>query len=259
MLLAVDLGNTNITFGLYRQSELVACFRAETKLDLNVDDYGALLSETLARSSLRGGEVEASIISSVVPALTDVLSAAISKCCAHLDQGQPLVVGRSVHVDMPVRYDNPAELGSDRLVNAVAGYHAVRNAVIVVDFGTATKFDCVSAAGEYLGGAIAPGIRVSLDALLQQTAKLRSIELEPPRHSIGGSTIESMQSGLIYGHAALVDGLVDRLRNELGSNAAVIGTGGLASLVAPHTRVIEHVDEHLTLEGLRLVYRRTES
>jgi type III pantothenate kinase len=252
MLLAVDIGNTNVVFGLYDGAELMHTFRASTSRTRTEDEYGVLLQQLLTLRGVNPKSIEAAIIASVVPPLTDVMSDAIR----HAFTREPLVVGPGLRTGISVLYDNPRDVGADRIVNAVAAFERVRGGVIVVDFGTATTFDCISPKGEYLGGVIVPGILVSLDGLLARAAKLTRIEIAEPPHVIGRNTTHALQSGIINGYAALVDGLVERIEAELDFDCKVIATGGLSSLVARHTRKVGTVDENLTLEGLRLLFER---
>ena len=255
MLLAVDIGNTNIVFGLYEGAELNHVFRVATVRSRTVDEYSVLLRQLLGLRDLSPGQVTASIVASVVPPLTDVLTSAIRQSVAR----EPLVVGPGMKTGMAVLYENPREVGADRIVNAVAAFERVKAGVIVVDFGTATTFDCISPKGEYLGGVIVPGVQVSLDALLARAAKLSRIELTEPPRVLGKNTTHALQSGIVHGYAALVDGLVRKLRAELGFDCEVIATGGFAPLVIKHTDAVERVEQNLTLEGLRLLYERSSS
>ncbi len=197
-------------------------------------------------------KVDAGIIASVVPSLTDVMVDVVRRAFAR----EPLVVGPKIRSGMPILYESPRDVGADRIVNAVAAYDQVKGGVIVVDFGTATTFDCVSDKGEYLGGVIAPGIQISADALFARAAKLHRVEIAKPPRTIGKNPVQSMQSGIVFGYAGLVDGVVARIKAELGYPCAVIGTGGLAPLIARETASIERVDDALTLHGLRLLYER---
>jgi type III pantothenate kinase len=216
------------------------------------DEYGVLLHQMMTLHGLPHGRVESAILASVVPPLTDVMSGAIR----HAFGREPLVVGPGLKTGISVVYDNPRDVGADRIVNAVAAYDKVRGAVIVVDFGTATTFDCVSAKPEYLGGVIVPGIQVSLDGLLGHAAKLTRVEIAETPHVIGQNTTHAIQSGVINGYASLVDGLVDKIIAELGYSCAIIATGGLAPLIAKHTKSLKVVDENLTLDGLRILHEK---
>ena len=252
MLITIDVGNTSITFGLFKAEKLAHQFRCQSVRERTSDEYAVLLRQMLALQNVEAERVDAGIIASVVPPLTDVMVETVRRAFAR----EPLVVGRNVRSGMSILYENPRDVGADRVVNAVAAYDAAKGAVIVVDFGTATTFDCISEKGEYLGGAIAPGIQISADALFTRAAKLHPVDMAIPSRVIGKNLPQSMQSGIVYGHAGLVDGVVARIKTELGGTCLVIGTGGLARLIAPLTKAIDRVDESLTLQGLRLVYQR---
>jgi type III pantothenate kinase len=252
MLLTVDVGNTNIAFGLFEGKELVHQFRTESSRSRTADEYTVLVHQMILLRKVDPQKVEAAIVASVVPVLT-------AQMIDLVRQGfnvEPLVVGPGFDTGMPILYENPREVGADRIVNAVAAYEQVKGGAIVVDFGTATTFDCITPKGEYLGGCITPGIQISAEALFQAASKLHRVELVAPEKVVGRTSSHSMQSGIVYGYAGLVDGLVDRLKNELGYPCAVIATGGLARLIASQTRTIDRVDDSLTLEGLRLLYDR---
>lgn len=252
MLLAVDIGNTNVVFGLYDGDTLAHTFRAATVHTRTEDEYAVLLLQLLSLHELSPKAVDAAIVASVVPPLTDVMADAIRRAFAR----EPVLVGPGLKTGIPVLYENPREVGADRIVNAVAAFERVHGPVIVVDFGTATTFDCISPKGEYLGGVIVPGLRVSLDGLLEHAAKLSRIELAAPPRVLGRNTTHALQSGLIIGHAAMVDGMIERLEAELGYESAVIGTGGLGKLIGKHTKRLETVDVNLTLDGLRILHAR---
>ncbi len=252
MLLAIDVGNTNITIGLFDGDVLVDSFRCESSRTKTADEYAVLLHQLLGLRRSRGRSVTASILASVVPVLTQVVGEAVRRGFGR----DPLVVGPGIKTGMPILYENPREVGADRIVNAVAAFEEARGGAIVVDFGTAITFDCISPRGEYLGGCITPGIRVSAEALTRAASRLPRVDLVAPGRVVGRSSAASMQSGIVYGYAALVDGLVGRLEGELGFPCLVLATGGHAGLVAPHTSRIVRVDDALTLRGLRLVHAR---
>jgi type III pantothenate kinase len=252
MLLVVDVGNTNTVLGLYDDERLVHDFRIETAMGRTSDEYHVLLLNLLELAGVKRAEVRASILASVVPSLNDTIIEAVDRAFDH----EIMVVGPGIKTGMPVLYENPREVGADRIVNAVAAFERVKGAAIVVDFGTATTFDCISQKGEYLGGAIAPGVQISADALFSRAAKLPRSEIARPPRAIGRNTVHSMQAGIVFGYVGLVDGLVRRLTSEMDTGVTVIATGGLASLIEPESETIDEVDEFLTLEGLRLIYLR---
>ena len=252
MLLAIDVGNTQTHVGTFRGSQLVEQWRFATVREATADEVASLLVGLLALRGLSLADIDGAIVSSVVPQLThqyEVLSDRYLR-------GALLVVGPEVRTGMPIRIDNPRELGTDRLVNAIAAYERFGSACIVVDFGTSTNYDAVSADGELLGVVLAPGIETSMEALSERAAKLPKVDFEAPAEVIGRSTITALQSGLIYGTAGQVDGIVARMREELGVDAAAIGTGGLASGIVPFCQELSEVDDELTLTGLRLVHER---
>ena len=252
MLLAVDIGNTNITLGVWEKAKLLHTFRLASISARTADEYAILLQQMLARLRIAEATIAGAIIASVVPSLTDTIVNAIRTACAR----DPLIVGPGLKTGMPVLCENPREIGADRIVNAVAAYERVRQAVIVVDYGTATTFDCVSTAGEYLGGVIVPGIVVSLDGLFARAARLSHVELVAPPRVLGRNTSQALQSGVVFGNASLTDGLVRRLRAEMGCECRAIATGGLAPLVTKHCETIESFEPDLTLRGLQLLYER---
>ena len=252
MLLVVDVGNTHTVLGLYDGERLVHDFRIETAKGRTSDEYHVLLLTLLELAGVGRTDVRASILASVVPSFNDTVIDAVDRAFDH----EIMVVGPGIKTGMPVLYENPREVGADRIVNAVAAFERVKGAAIVVDFGTATTFDCISKKGEYLGGAIAPGMQISASALFARAAKLPRSEIAKPPRAIGRNTVHSMQSGIVFGYVGLVDGLVQRLESEMGNPATVIATGGLAGLIEPESETIDEVDEFLTLEGLRLIYLR---
>lgn len=257
-LFCVDIGNTNVVMGLYEGEALVTHWRIATQHQKMADEYAMLILDLFERAAQDPAAVEGVIISSVVPPLTGIFE----KLSGRYFRQTPLLVDGETEIGMRILYDNPQEVGADRLVNAVAAYRRYGGPACVVDFGTATTFDALSAGGDYLGGAIAPGIGIAAEALFQRTAKLPRIDLVRPPTVIGKNTVHSMQSGMLFGYVGLVEGVVARFRTELGPEMKVIATGGLASLVAAETAVIEAVEPWLTLDGLRLIWemnRGTES
>lgn len=282
MLLAVDIGNTNIVFGVFDGPNLLVHFRMETRKTRTEDEYAAYLSSLFALHGLPfcagpktaqpsahqenqgsltpisrrplGQGISAGILATVVPPLLN----AFVRLFQRYFELEPVVVGPGSKTGMPILYENPREVGADRIINAVAAYERFRSGCLVVDFGTATTFDVVTPKGEYLGGAIAPGIGISADALFHAAAKLPRVELVRPRSVIGRNTVHSMQAGLVFGYVGLVDGVVDRMRAEVDFPLRVIATGGLAGLFAKDSRTIEETDEFLTLTGLQMIYDREQ-
>ena len=252
MLLVVDVGNTHTVLGLYDGERLVHDFRIQTAQGRTSDEHHVLLLNLLELAGVKRSDVRASILASVVPSFNDTVIDAVDRAFDH----EIMIVGPGIKTGMPVLYENPREVGADRIVNAVAAFERVGGAAIVVDFGTAMTFDCISNKGEYLGGAIAPGMQISANALFSRAAKLPRSEIARPPRAIGRNTVHSMQAGIVFGYVALVDGLVRRLTSEMDTELTVIATGGLAALIEPESETIDEVDEFLTLEGLRLIYLR---
>ena len=252
LLLAIDVGNTNTVLGLYRGAELVDHLRIESRRNSTTDEYSALLHMLLHQRGLGFADIEQAVIGSVVPPLTTVFD----EVCRRGIGRPPVIIGPGTRTGMPIQVDNPREVGADRIVNAIGAYERFRTACLVVDFGTATTIDVVNTKGHYLGGVIVPGIGISADALFARAAKLPRVEVQVPPGVIGKTTVQAIQSGLVYGYVGLVEGLVERLRVALGEPARVVATGGLAPLIARETTCIEEVLEFLTLDGLRLVYER---
>ena len=264
MLLVLDVGNTNTVLGVFAKAAcdgtgesrdyelMVANWRVATIATQTVDEYGVLFRNLFAMDKIEVQGVHGIIISSVVPPVDSTLR----HVCERYFNTKPLFIEPGVKTGMPVLYDNPAEVGADRIVNSVAAFEKFGGPCIVVDFGTATTFDCVSAKGEYLGGVISPGIGISADALFEKTARLPRVAIRKPARVIGSNTVGSLQSGLYYGYLGLVDGILQRLLEEMGEETTVVATGGLASLIGKGSKYIKHVDDLLTLDGLRLIWER---
>lgn len=252
MLLAIDVGNTNIVIGIYDGEKLAHSWRASTRREKTADEFGILLKELFDFEGLTFNQVTAIVLASVVPPLDSAFRLVGEKYFGL----QPLVVGHHIDLGIRILFDSPEQVGADRIVNAIAAFHRYGGPVIVVDFGTATTFDAISKDGDYLGGAIAPGIGISTEALFRYAAKLPRIDLVRPDKAIGRNTVAGMQSGIVFGYAGQVDAMVHRFRLELGQEARVVATGGLAELIAPESSSVQFVDPLLTLEGLRLVWKR---
>jgi type III pantothenate kinase len=251
-LLAVDVGNTNTVLGMFCDGELISHYRIQTIGGRTSDEYAVTLRSLLELDGLALAMVNGGIIASVVPPAVFALQSFFKKYCG----GAALVVGPGIKTGMPILYENPREVGADRIVNAVAAFEQFDEGCIVVDFGTATTWDVVTPKGEYLGGVIAPGIQISAEALYEHAAKLPRVELARPGKVVARNTIASMQAGLVYGYAGMVDALVDRIRAEIEFPARCLATGGLAPLISKETRTIETTDELLTLKGLKILYDR---
>ncbi len=250
MLLAIDIGNTEITLGVFEGEELRATWHLATRIHRVADEYAALMMNLLQHQNMKLQDIKEIAICCVVPPLL----AAFVDMCRRYFSVTPLVVGAGVKTGVRIRMDNPREVGADRIVNAAAAHHLYGGPVIITDFGTATTFDVVSKDGDYLGGAIAPGVGIAAESLFIRAAMLPRVELVHPRHVIGSNTTSAMQSGIIYGYIGLVEGIVSRIQQELGEKTKVVATGGYAELIANETSVIDTVNPDITLIGLRLIY-----
>lgn len=252
LIFVMDVGNTNTVIGIYKGEQLMQDWRLGTVKARTTDEYGVMIKDLFNFSKFRTEDIEGVIISCVVPPMVNMLEE-LSRKYFHIEA---LFVGPGIKTGMPLLLDNPREVGADRIVNAVAAYEKWKRELIVVDFGTATTFDYITAKGEYAGGVIAPGLSISAEALFREASKLPRVDLHKPDTVIGKNTIHSMQSGIIFGYAGLVDYIVARMKKELNSSPKVVATGGLAKLIAPETESIEEIDEFLTLEGLKIIYYR---
>jgi type III pantothenate kinase len=250
MLLAIDVGNSNIVVGVFDGEELVADFRLRTEAHATGDELGLTMTGLLRSRDVDPAGIDGVVVSSVVPILSRSIDD-LSRTFFGLD---PMIVGPGVRTGMRILYDDPRQVGADRIVNAIAAFRRYGGPAVLVDFGTATTFDAISGQGEYLGGAIAPGMLISLEALVARAAKLSRVDLVAPPSVIGRTTTASMQAGLVFGYVGLIEGLVGRMSRELGPDTRVIGTGGIAELIASQTDCIEVVDQRLTLDGLRLIH-----
>ena len=251
MLLVVDIGNTHTVIGVFDGEKLKIDWRINSDKKKTADEYGVLLQSIFHASGFGLDDFQAVIIASVVPPLLQTFQ---DFCEKYLGL-TPIIVGPQINTGMPILIDNPSEVGADRIVNGMAAYHQVRQACVVVDFGTATTFDCISSSGEYMGGVIMPGIGISVEALFQMTSKLPRVEIARPKAVIGKNTVDCMQSGIFFGYVGMVDGMVERIAGEMGKEVFVIATGGLAEQIGAESKRIQKVDQLLTLKGLQLLYK----
>ena len=258
MLLAIDVGNTNIVLGVFDGERLVRSWRLQTARERTADELGLLVDALFAHDKIDRSKIQGIVLGSVVPPLTTTTRAMVERYFGV----RALTIGPDIQTGMPILIENPPELGADRIVNGIAAYErfgkAAGRPLVVVDFGTATTLDAVTVKGEYLGGAICPGVQISADALFQRAARLPRIDVKKPVSAIGRTTVSAMESGLFFGYVGMVEGLVQRMDKELGGNSLCVATGGLAEVIAPETPLIRHVDPDLTLQGLRIVWERNQ-
>lgn len=252
MILVLDVGNTNIVLGVYEKDELKHYWRIATNRNSTEDEYGLLIKSLFEHEGTSCQDIKGIIISSVVPPIMN----ALERMCTKYFGIEPLIVGPGIKTGLNIKYENPKEVGADRIVNAVAAIHAYGSPLIIIDFGTATTYCFIDEQGRYMGGAIAPGINISTEALYTKAAKLPRIEIVPPSNIVGKNTIEAMQSGIIYGYVGQVEGIVSRMKAQAKKQSKVIATGGLANLIAQEAKIIDIVDPLLTLKGLHLIYKR---
>ncbi len=254
MLLVIDVGNTNTVIGLHQDSGWAGIWRIRTIRDATGDEFRMILTSLATMDGLPDLNISGAIISCVVPTVTS----ALQDLCHKLLNVKPLFVGPGIKTGMPIRYDNPREVGADRIVNAVAAYEKYKSQLIAVDFGTATTFDYINSAGEYEGGVIAPGVRISAEALFHRASKLFRVELIAPSKVIAKDTASAIQSGIMFGYASMVDGILERMFNELGERPTVVGTGGLAGVISAESKLLNDIDQDLTMEGLKILYHRNK-
>lgn len=255
MLLVVDVGNTNIVLGVYKNSELQNSFRIGTNISTTSDEYGAVISQLFLIDNIKMSDIKDVIISSVVP---DVMHSLENFVIKYIKK-TPMIIGPGIKTGMNIKYENPSQVGADRIVNAVAGYEKYGGPLILIDFGTATTFCYINEKGEYIGGSITPGIKISSEALFQRASKLHKVELLKPRSVIGKNTTAAMQSGIFYGYVGLVDNIVEKMMQESGEeNIKVVATGGLAGLIISETKNVKIIDKNLTLDGLRIIYEKNK-
>ncbi len=255
MLLVIDVGNTNAVLGMYDGQNLIRNWRITTDKSRTVDEYAIVIDHLFRLSRVEFSDIRDVIISCVVPPVLNTFE----RLCRRYFKKSPYIVGPGIKTGMPILYDNPKEVGADRIVNAVAAFEKYRRSLIVVDFGTATTFDFISERGQYLGGAIAPGVSIAAEALFERASKLPRVDISKPPQVIAKNTVNSMQAGIFYGYVGLVDGIVARMKKEADDDPLVVATGGLARLIATASETIEEVEPLLTLEGLRIIYGRNKA
>ncbi|MBC8584630.1 type III pantothenate kinase [Youxingia wuxianensis] len=256
MLLAIDIGNTNMEFGVFDKEKLIGSFRLGTNREITSDEVGLFTSQFFSINNIDRRQIDDIIIASVVPQVMYSINNAMKK---YFYKKKPLVIGDNLFLKIKNSYDHPAEVGTDRLVAAIGAYHKYGGPLIVVDFGTATTFDAIDQEGAYLGGAIFPGVKISMEALFQKAAKLPRVELLKPENIIGKNTIKSLQAGAVYGYVGAVGNIVNEMKQELGGSATIIATGGLAKLIGSQADLFSHIDRSLTLDGLRIIYEDYKS
>jgi type III pantothenate kinase len=253
MLLCIDIGNTNIVLGLIDHDQVIKQWRIRTIKNATADEIGIAIMNLIQYSGLKPGDIKDIVLASVVPSLVNVMQ----ECSLRYFNVRPLVIGPETNTGMTIQYDNPKEVGVDRIINAVAGYERYHTGLIIIDFGTATTFDCVSREGVFMGGVIAPGLVISGEALFEKTSKLPRTEIfSKPKNIIARDTVGAMNAGIIYGYAGLVDGIVVRMKKEFGYDVKVLATGGIAPLISGESSAIDRLEEHLTIEGMMIIYKR---
>ncbi|MFM1602751.1 type III pantothenate kinase [Helcococcus ovis] len=257
MILIIDIGNTNVVLGIYKQDKKINSWRLETRQTKTMDEYGSQIESILLHEGISVNDIEDVIIGSVVPTLQHTFKLMFKKYLSH----EPIVIGENTRTGMPIKYENPKEVGADRIANSVAMIEHYELPAILIDMGTAITFDVVSSKGEYLGGAIAPGMNIASNALFEKTSKLPKVEFDIPKSSIGKTTEEAIKSGLVYGYVGLVDNIIEQILKDLGvtkEDTSIIGTGGYSNLISQMSKYITDIDKDITLEGMRLIYEKTK-